>query len=174
MQTALSKKQIFEFIIVLRAHFTFHENIRESDPISKNIQYPKTPQKLSESLILHLIQNDQILTDLKIIECSLGGKVADILAKTHNGPKKIEVKATGTSRFQGFGDKDKNADYLIWVDFYDFFHKSNSTIFDIYVLQEPHKFFTQKDIRLNLKKFSTFPVEIYRYNINTDEISIKK
>ena len=50
-----------------------------------------------------------------------GGNVADVLADKDGRDYKIEIKATGSKKFQYFSDKDVTTDYIVWMHFGDFF-----------------------------------------------------
>jgi hypothetical protein len=156
---ALGRAQIGELSRALRDVFDFHKALRGKYPSAAMIQFPKTPSDFSEAIVLELIKNGKILEVLKGYECKLGGKKADILARSGDFEVRIEVKATGKSAFQFFGPKDVVADYLIWVHFGDFFSDAKEAI-KIYVVQEPERFFkAPQKITLSAFRKIANPVE---------------
>lgn len=147
----LSKEEIRDLINLLREIFTYFQNLRSRTKLAEKIQFPKIPSVLSESIIYHLISEKKLFEALSD-EVLLGGN-ADIIIKDHNGKQvKIEVKATGSENFQYLSQKDINCDYLVWVSFGDYFLINSRTFIQIFVLNEPKKFFNNP-IKIMLGNF---------------------
>ena len=151
----LEKKQlvrIMEAIIELKQYINAKRV--ENESAYEYIQNPKIPSMLSESLVVHLIEDKKILEDAKISRCRLGGG-ADIIGKTGRKKIKIEVKAT-TAGFQQLTKKDVKANYLIWVDLEKTFNSEivNDSIndnFEVYVIvPQKHEI---KEGKITLKQF---------------------
>ena len=116
-RSVLTKKEIAELIGLLQRMIKDIEYLKDKTPIATYIEKTKTPHILSESLVVHLINDKIILEDLNL-KCKLGGgkKEPDIIGKMSGRYKvKIEVKST-ISNFSFFSNKDVKADFLIWVD----------------------------------------------------------
>ena len=106
-----------QFVAAYRELCTYVDLIREKYPfIATCFQYPKISQFFSESIVFHGLQKGLILSDEgPFTELHLGGG-ADIIATKPNGQNlRIEVKGTGDKEFITVGDKDREADYLIWL-----------------------------------------------------------
>jgi hypothetical protein len=139
----LNKEEIRALAEAVRAHFLFHVNFCEKNPIGSYIQFPKIPKALSETIILDLIRDRVLLKEENISEAKFGGNTADILAKNASKELKIEVKGTGQKGFVQFGQKDITCDYLIWLHFNTFFLEKEDTPVEIHVLQNPSEHFKQ-------------------------------
>jgi hypothetical protein len=148
----LSKDEIRNLIKLLREVFKYFQTLRNSSELAKEIQFPKIPPKLSESLIWHLISEGKLL-EVAHRQVKLGGKIADIIVTDKSENEfRIEVKATATKKFQYLGPKDINCDYLIWVSFGDYFLQDSARFIQIFVLKEPKKFFSSPR-KISLKYF---------------------
>lgn len=147
----LLKIQIKELAVRLSQTFNFLMNLRVEEPLATNIQFPKIPSILSESIIYHLLSENRLLLGIDIKSVCFGGRIADIIATTSQLEElKVEVKATGTNAFEYFGEKDVNSDILVWVHFGDFFISAGNTGIEIFVIQEPSRFFTEP-VKLRLR-----------------------
>jgi len=130
----LSPAEIDQFLFLLKDVFTYISNLKEKNPLAADIQYPKLPPKLTESLAIHVLRGD-LISELKGYEFHFGGNEADIIG-THGSSKvRIEVKGT-TKGFEYFGEKDIKANYLMWFDFEDLFRKGGDN-FILFIL--PHR-----------------------------------
>jgi len=152
VRKTLSIQEIKDLSKLTAKVFKYYTSLKKKDKIANYIQYPKTPNILSESLAIQLILKNKILTELSSYEISLGGNIADVVAKKSNSIKKIEVKATGAKEFQEFGPKDIIADYLIWINFGDSFLKDDFSKISIFILKNPKKYF-KNPTKIVLSKF---------------------
>jgi hypothetical protein len=156
----LSKDEIKRLEKLLRLSFHSIRKIRDSDTLASAIQYPKIPAIFSESLI---IQASKKIFGPKY-NAKPGGKQCDIELSSKGKQKlKVEIKATGDSSFQYFGEKDINADYLVWVSFGSYFKKQRpKTTIQILILSQPNKIFF-KPTKITLKNF----IKISKKHIKT-------
>ncbi len=168
-QKILTRKEIWDFILSLKAYFKNLTKLREIDPYAHYIQYPKIPSILSESIIYHLIVDKKILSELDIISAKREHRVADIVLYTEVGTKNVEVKSTGGNAFQNLGKKDINADYLIWLHFDKFFTNEMISEVSMYIVSDPNKYFF-KTGKINLKKFRIAFPSIQCITLNTKEL----
>lgn len=99
--------------------------------MAKDIQFPKLPPKLTESIAIHLLRGGLIPT-LSGYDFRFGGTEADIIGTNETSRVRIEVKGT-TKGFEYFGEKDIKANYLLWFDFEELFRK-NQNFFTLCVL----------------------------------------
>lgn len=99
--------------------------------MAKDIQFPKLPPKLTESIAIHLLRGGLIPT-LRGFDFRFGGTEADIIGTNETSRVRIEVKGT-TKGFEYFGEKDIKASYLLWFDFEELFRK-NQNFFTLCVL----------------------------------------
>lgn len=118
----LSLAEIDQFIPLLKDVFSYISNLKKQNPLAYDIQYPKLPPKLTESLAVHQLRSG-LIADLNGYEFRFGGKEADIIGERDREKVRIEVKGT-TKGFEYLGEKDIKADYLLWFDFEDLFRKS--------------------------------------------------
>lgn len=141
----LEKAEVLRLAGLLRSVFQYITELRSQDVLAQRIQYPKIPPRLSESIVCHLIRDHSLLADLNVSNVSLGGSLADIVARTpEHESLRIEVKATGLSAFQEFGRKDILADVLIWLYFGRSFVVDDSLRVDAYVIRSPSAFFADR------------------------------
>jgi hypothetical protein len=56
----LSATEIDQFVFLLKDVFTYISNLKEKNPLAADIQYPKLPPKLTESLAIHLLRRGLI------------------------------------------------------------------------------------------------------------------
>lgn len=143
-----SIKESFKYI----RSINFRLNNRLKTPSINYVSLPKISPLLTESLAEHYLNKMQI-RGIKGFHFERGGgrKGHDLLAIKKNIHKGIELKATTMGAFQQLGNKDINADYLIWMHFGNFFNSNNSSI-ELYIVKEPHRFF-KNVIKLNLDTF---------------------
>lgn len=90
--------------------------------MAKDIQFPKLPPKLTESIAIHLLRVG-LIPALRDYQFRLGGNEADIVGTNDRSRVRIEVKGT-TRGFEYFGEKDIRASYLLWFDFEGLFRKN--------------------------------------------------
>ena len=149
----LSKKEIAEFITIFCELRVFTENLKSRVKFLTGIQNPKIPPSVSESLIIHLINDKIILKDLA--GCRLGGGRinSDVYGLPSKGKEiQIEVKATTSETyFQSISSKDKNADYLIWIDLKDFI-KGTTDFIDVYIIEPTKTSKIKTDNKFNMKQ----------------------
>ncbi len=160
----LSPIEINQFVLLLKDVFTYISKLKEKNPLAADIQYPKLPPKLTESLAIHLLRSG-LISELKGYDFRFGGNEADIIGS--HGAKKIRIEVKGTTKgFEYFGEKDIKANYLMWFDFEELFRKSGES-FNLYVL--PHqesRFSGPVKITINsLKKTAGADLQLITYNI---------
>jgi hypothetical protein len=120
----LSPLEIEELVKLLKDVFAYITELKEKNRLAADIQYPKLPPKLTESIAIHLLRQG-LIGELHGYEFRFGGNEADILAERSMEKIQIEIKGT-TKGFEYFGEKDIKADYLLWFDFEDFFRKGEN------------------------------------------------
>jgi len=116
---------------LLKDVFAYISNLKERYPLAKDIQFPKLPPKLPESIAIHLLRGGLILT-LRGYDFRFGGNEADIIGTNDTSKVRIEVKGT-TKGFEYFGEKDIKASYLLWFDFEELFRKDQN-LFTVCIL----------------------------------------
>ena len=141
VRNCLSKKKIIELSKLLVQVFDYLKEMKKTNRLAEKIQFPKIPPILSESLVIHLIREKRLLKLTNIQSIEFGGKECDILVKTNSRNIKIEVKATGRSAFEYFGEKDITADFLIWVHFGDFFLNESTKNVYLFIIKNPAQYF---------------------------------
>jgi hypothetical protein len=160
----LSATEISQFVLLLKDVFTYISNLKEKNPLAADIQYPKLPPKLTESLAIHLLRHG-LVSELKGYDFRFGGNEADILASRGSEKARIEVKGT-TKGFEYFGEKDIKADYLLWFDFEELFRKGGDN-FTLFML--PHKetrFMAPLKITMSsLKRMAGADLQTTKYNV---------
>ena len=137
----LSKKEIVLLTKAYKETFEFIKKLANSEAyksLPKFIKRPGIRSELSEGTIFHFMNEGLILKELR--NPAINRNAADILAEDNNSNKiKIEIKGTGPWGFSQLSDKDIGADYLIWVNYGDFFDDDDKNTIDIYVLKDPIK-----------------------------------
>ena len=147
--STLHKEDILKLISLLKDDFERANTRRSSEPLSKHIQYPKIPSILSESIVKDLLIKKKLLSELTTTTTSTDHSKADILIHTQHGIKTVEVKSTGESAFQNFGEKDINADYIIWLHFNDLFKDRSAESFEVFIIDNPKRYFL-KPVKITL------------------------
>ena len=165
----LSLKEIEELISLIRRDFKHKIELRKESKLAEKIKFPSIPSNLTESLAIHLLRNHNILPELNGFKIDFGGRISDILATNGDLQKMIEVKATGKSAFEYFGDKDIKADYIIWLHFGDFFMSEYNKAIEIYIISEPKKYFdkSQKITIGQLKQIVKDNLKVIKFNMNS-------
>lgn len=160
----LSATEIDQFVFLLKDVFTYISNLKEKNPLAADIQYPKLPPKLTESLAIHLLRRG-LITELKGYDFQFGGNEADIIATKRSEKVRIEIKGT-TKGFEYFGEKDIKANYLMWFDFEELFRKGGD-YFTLFILPHRDSRFTAplKITMSSLKKIAGVDLQLMRYNI---------
>jgi hypothetical protein len=160
----LSPPEIDQFVFLLKDVFTYISNLKERNPLAADIQYPKLPPKLTESLAIHLLRSG-LIPELKGYSFRFGGNEADVIGSQGVNKVRIEVKGT-TKGFEYFGEKDIKANYLMWFDFEELFRKGGEN-FILFVL--PHResrFSSPVKITISsLKKVAGLDLQLLTYNI---------
>ena len=169
-RSRLSRDEIKELAGLFADLLKYIHNMRSKHSIAKNIQLPKIPTGLSESLAIHLLEDNRILKDVRADTFVFGGKKANILANAAVFAKsiKIEVKATGQSAFQYLGERDISADYLVWVHFGDYFVNAGNGFIEIFTVSNPHQYFAEP-VKITLRRFKEATQEglqAFRLTIN--------
>lgn len=99
----------------------------------------------------NLIKRRNLIPSVNALTAHLGGDGGDIACDSPT--KRIEVKATGRSAFQHFGNKDIHADFLVWIAFADYFMPgAKRQLVEVLHLRTPSKFF-KKVGRVTLAEF---------------------
>ncbi|HEU0219181.1 MAG TPA: hypothetical protein VFQ98_00075 [Gallionella sp.] len=167
---SLGRTQIAELVKLLRAVFQYHHELRKQSEVAHLVQFPKIPSALSESLVVILGNQGLLLNELNLHNFQLSEENGDVVATSNNMQKlKIEVKATGNSAFQFFGDKDIESDILVWVHFDNCFKESSSEVKIFTVINPKLKF--EKPQKITLSKFKDLgsPTETV---INLDSVLV--
>jgi hypothetical protein len=167
----LTKDEIKELASLLSEVFEHLTTLRSDNHLAKKIQFPKIPAVLSESIVIHLLRENRIVPNINAQEISFGGREADIIARTSSGDiLKIEVKATGSSAFEYFGEKDVTSDFLVWIHFGDFFVSTNQRLIDIFIIRNPSHYFN-KPMKITLRRFmESIGTNVQQLRLNLDEL----
>ena len=56
----LSPAEIDQFIYLLKDVFTYISNLKQKNALAADIEYPKLPSKLTESLAIRLLRRDLV------------------------------------------------------------------------------------------------------------------
>jgi hypothetical protein len=128
----------------------FVENLKASTPAARCINNSKLPERISESLVYHLISNGKItfLNGLNTIKIRFNEKArkhigtnskpTDIILDLLDGTEcLIEVKATQVG-YTEIKQKDADANFLIWVEFNDSFRGGSNKNVQISALKIPN------------------------------------
>jgi len=160
----LSPPEIDQFVFLLKEVFTYISNLKEKNPLAADIQYPKLPPKLTESLAIHLLRGG-LIPELKGYSFRFGGNEADVIGSQGANKVRIEVKGT-TKGFEYFGEKDIKANYLMWFDFEELFRKGGEN-FILFVLPHRESRFSGpvKITISSLKKVAGLDLQLLTYNI---------
>ncbi|HEX4794215.1 MAG TPA: hypothetical protein VH370_10515 [Humisphaera sp.] len=171
-RTPLRPEEIIELLKLVRTLFDFHAKLRQSNLLAQLIQFPKTPTRLSESIVCHAAASGLLLPDNPAIErIFLGGKEGDVIIQVHdNRPRRIEVKAAASSSFSQFGEKDVTADYLIWLDFGMAFKDSTINEVTAHVLPDPGKYVTPG--KISLQTFLKLSDKLRAVKINPETLKL--
>lgn len=139
-------------------------SLKEGNPLARDIQFPKLPPRLTESIAIHLLRAG-LIPELKGYEFEFGGKEADIIGINYGSRVRIEVKGT-TKGFEYFGEKDIKASYLLWFDFEELFRK-NQDSFTICVLRYRESRFSKpvKITLAGLRKIEGDQLQWKRYDV---------
>ena len=162
----LSVQEVAELLGLFSEVFVYISELKRKKKLAENIQYPKLPSILTESIILHLLRQHIILPDLSNFQFKFGGNIADIIGSNKENDIKIEVKGTVNS-FQYFGPKDINADYLIWIYLGETDFSKNRGKIRIYILK-PRGLF-KDSVKITIKTF----LKDYGDKIETLELNLQ-
>src|ERR1700676_3023238 len=91
----LSPAEIDQFVFLLKDVFTYISDLKKKNPLAADIQYPKLPPKLTESLTIHFLRGS-LISELKGYAFAFGGKEADIIA--NRGTEKVRIEVKGTTK----------------------------------------------------------------------------
>lgn len=141
MRQLLSSHEIAKLIELLRDEFAHLESLRRTQPLAAYIQFPKIPSILTESIAERALTKGLVAERLKRAIVRPGGRVADLLVSIDGRELRVEVKATGASAFQNLGKKDIAADYLLWLDFGNYFANPQRTSITIVIWEQPRERF---------------------------------
>lgn len=109
------KSELIEIIRLYRIIFDFYR--RQENRLIDKIPFPRLTPVISESLTYHLIKDSVILGNRYITDVSFSKSGGDLEVVENGIIKRVEVKSTAQQAFQYFSNKDKQADYLIWMHF---------------------------------------------------------
>ena len=171
----LSPTEIQQLISLLKGVFAYISDLKVKNPLAANIQYPKLPPVLTESLAIHLLRKGEI-KGLGRYEFQFGGNEADIIGRYAQTRLRIEVKGT-TKGFEYFGEKDIHSDYLLWFDFADLLRKNNGDgHLRLYVVAQPGSHFDKpvKIVISRLKQIARNGVISLDYQLSSllDQLAI--
>jgi hypothetical protein len=147
----LSLEEIKKLNELLRRVFGFIADLKKSDKLAEKIKYPQVPSSLTESLALHLLNRNLILSELRGYHSNFGGNLSDLKATKGGKVLKIEVKATAKSAFQYLGEKDIRADYIVWFHFNDFYSDQLQSTIEVYTIENPRTHF-KRPTKITLSK----------------------
>jgi hypothetical protein len=126
----------------------------ETNEDSIRIPLPRLSPLISESLTKIIIDNSEIDL-LNFSEVSFSNSGGDLMGKDENGVScKIEVKSTGSQAFQYFGNKDLQADRIVWIHFGNYFIDNENEVI-IYVFTRFQQNLIEampKSKKINLKR----------------------
>lgn len=161
----LSPAEIDNFIALLKDVFAYISLLKEKNPLARDIQFPKLPPKLTESIAIHLLRSG-LIPELDGYEFHFGGNEADIIGTKSASKVRIEVKGT-TKGFEYFGEKDIKASYLLWFDFEELFRKKQD-FFTLCVLPYKESRFSKpvKITLARLKKIEGDELQWKRYGVH--------
>jgi hypothetical protein len=160
----LSPAEIEKLVLLLKGVFTYISDLKQKNALAADIQYPKLPPKLTESLAIHLLRTG-LITELKGYDFRLGGNEADIIASHGTNRLRIEIKGT-TKGFEYFGEKDIKANYLMWFDFEDLFRKGGENFILFVLPYRESRFSGPVKITINsLKKLAGVDLKLSTHKI---------
>ncbi len=164
----LTTSEVRDLVAILRDLFSHQAQLREIQPLSSHIQFPKIPSLLSESIVFHLIDRKRLLKGEGSPRAS--SSRGDLELTTSDGSiKRVEIKATAESAFQYFGERDISADLLIWLHFAGMFRKSGASEIELYVCRNPKRF-VPAPTKITLARYIDLTGnELQRTGINLDE-----
>jgi len=149
----LSLEEMKSLTRLFRDVFAYTESIKAQSGIAVHIQRPKVPTILTESLVVHLMKEEDLIPEMKGFNLERGGETqSDICATGGKSVKAIEVKGT-TADFIALGRKDLAADYLIWLQYLSFFSKPYDPFVDLCIVEKPGRYFDESDAKMNLGEF---------------------
>src|SRR3990170_4440475 len=121
--------------------------------------------------LLSEVFEHRIVPNINAQGISFGGREADIVVETSSGEAlKIEVKATGSSAFEYFGEKDIASDYLVWIHFGSFFMNAGERFIDIFIIRDPSQYFSGP-VKITLRKFrELIGTNVQQLRLNIDEL----
>jgi hypothetical protein len=156
MSKHLTKSEIKQLIEGLYELLECREKIVEKNAdLLKRIHEPSVPGILGESIVFHLIKDNEILSELKditMIELPSSGPDLRILLK--DGKEiGIQVKTTRKSGGVRISTNDVKYDYLIWVDLGQYFPGRTNDVIYVSNLKNPTYVF--KDVERKTGKKET-------------------
>ena len=119
------------------------------------IQFPKIPPVLSQSIVVHLIRDRRILHQVVNVGAAKFGSrdEADVMIVDGSRTVRVEVKGTGSKAFEHFGEKDLRADYIVWVHFGKYFLGPANEKINVITIRKPSDYFKPGRIMLkNVEK----------------------
>ena len=123
---------------MLRTVYDCISDLQKQSSLADDINFPKLPSTLTESLVVHLVRLGVILPEFKGAKIDLGGGRADILVD--GGRAQIEVKGTTENKWVTLGKKDVTADFLVWIYFPDYFTSIVPHSVEVYVFKNPGEY----------------------------------
>lgn len=155
----LDLSEVKELLQVQRELFSHISSLKNSRQIAEYIEWPKVPAPLTQSIVVHCIAREWLIPELEGSQhptFGIGQRNPDVIhvnALT-NRETSIQVKGTGRGAFTELGEKDIEAEYLIWVHFGEYFLPNGSNKIEIYTLRDPKRHFSKRT-KILLEYFKT-------------------
>jgi len=132
-RTRKSKDDIRELIKQYRDLFQYYREKAYSIP------KPRLTPTLSESLLAYLLEDNRVrLGTHTIRNVTFSRTGGDLTFQSSDGKTiRVEVKSTAECAFQYFGQKDCDADYLVWMHFGNMLRTSESNTIEVIVITGP-------------------------------------
>lgn len=169
-RTRLSRDEIRSLINQYRDVFRYYQQMDYSIP------KPRLTPTLSESLIAYLLEENRvILGNHKITDVTFSKTGGDLtFASKDNQTIRVEVKSTAECAFQYFGEKDCEADYLIWIHFGRALQNVDISDLEIVVIAGPDlrskKDQLPKSLKVTLDRIKKVFPQVPKYHISLDTL----
>ena len=155
MKNLRSSKEVKKMLQAMRSMHVFKKRLLQTNPYASFIPNPKLTSVITEPMALTLLRENKILKNLKDYKFKFGHG-SDLVAENETETLLIEVKATQGTGFQNFTQKDKNANYLIWLDFGKYITNKKKKTINVYTLKDPGNYFINNDVDLEKLSLPTF------------------
>jgi len=133
----------------------FIKTINEKDEAVKScFKMVQVPVRLSESIALNILKKHQLIEGCNdLSKFDFGKKRGSFDIEYGTNSIKIEVKATGTSKFQRFRPNSLKSDYVMWIDFYGLRENTIDSKYSVFLFRT-HEIFNG-DISTEKPKYIT-------------------